>query len=268
VLEPAPKPEANNYNLAMEKLGEFQRAGDDEARLRIARELAEISGKWGKDETSQVIEAVAKLGTAGKPLARLLCQIIANGVLTPHMVSTDPVRRKALAALESVHPDLYQPVVAITIDSSGSSYSKSVATKKLAELGDASVAPILLKHVRDGVEKARGRGPGLGLFSYDREAFIGYMEALVKISPDDRTTFEAILAIANVWATALPNRGVKNSSYDNRPVAVAAVKILGTFGPRAKEAVPMLTQMKLDENESMRQAASEAFKQIDGSRRD
>jgi hypothetical protein len=257
--EPTVQRRDDEHKLAMEKLDEFQRAGDDETRWRIAKELAEMSGKWTKEESSQVIEGVVKLGAAGKPLARLLCEIIANGPITPYSVQADPVRRRALAALESVNPDLYQPIVVITIDRSASSHSNSLATEKLAELGDASVAPILLKHLRDAVKKAAGAGP----FSYFGET-PRYMETLAKISPDDPSTFQAIFAIAKTCADPGPQkyRGAHNFSSDNLPVAVAAVKILGRFGPKAKEAVPMLTHLKLDESESMRKAATEALTQI------
>jgi hypothetical protein len=246
--EPAPNPRADNYKPAMGKLGEFQSAGDDKTRSRIAKELAEMSGKWTKDESSQVVEAVAKLGTSGKPLARLLCEMIANGPLTPQSIQADPVRRQALAALESVHPDLYQPVIGITIDHWT---ARTRAAKKLAELTDGSVAPILLKRLKE----AAG-----GPWFWDvRETLIAYMEALIKISPDEPSTYQAIFAIARTRATD------KNAQRWDSGVAVAAVQLLGRFGPRAKDAVPILRQLKLDENAKMRQAASDALKQIERS---
>jgi hypothetical protein len=256
--EPALQRRGDEYKLAMDKLADFQRAGDDETRSRIAKDLAEMSGKWTKDESSQVMDAVAKLGAAGKPLAPLLCQIVVN---QPYPLSKSALATSALATLEKVHPDLYQPVVAISMDSRlGSSYEQ--ATKKLAALGDKSVSPILLKHLREGVKRAES---STGPFSYSKGSFVGCMEALVAIAPDEPATFDAIFAVANAWAKASdsPNRGAKNFSYDNLPIAVAAVKILVRFGSKAKEAVPILTQLKLDENETMRQAASVAIKEIE-----
>jgi hypothetical protein len=93
---------------------------------------------------------------------------------------------------------------------------------------------------------------------------VGCMEALVAIAPDDPRTFDAIFAIANAWAKAKDSRyrGARNFSYDNLPIAVAAVEILGRFRSKASEALPILRQLKLDESEKMREAASEAVKQI------
>jgi hypothetical protein len=256
--DPPVQRKGDELKLAMEKLDEFQKTGDEATRLRIARELAEMSKAWTKDESSQVIESVAKLGPAGKPLALLLCRIIANERYT---LSRGALAKSALAALENVHPDLYQPVVVITMESRlGSSYEQ--ATKKLAALGDKAVAPILLKHLREGVQRAES---GSGPFSYRKSAFTGCMEALVAIERDEPTTFQAVLAVANAWAKANDsrNRGAKNFSYDNLPITLDAIKILSSFGPKAKDAIPVLKQLKLDENESVRKAAWEALKQID-----
>ena len=132
--EPALQRNGDDYKLAMEKLGEFQRAGDDASRSRIAVVLAEMSRKWTVDESSNVVEAVAKLGTSGKPLARLLCQIISN---QPYPLGKSPVVRNALEALETVHPQLYQPVVVMTIgESDGYSFEKDI--KELVKLGDSA----------------------------------------------------------------------------------------------------------------------------------
>jgi hypothetical protein len=243
--EPALQRKGDEYKLALEKLAEFQRAGDDATRSRLAKDLADLSGKWTKDESSQVIDSVAKLGAAGKPLARLLCQVIANGPLTASSIQADPVRRNALAALENVHPELYQPVIGITI---GHWKGRARAAKNLTQLGDSSVTPILLNRLKEATS---------GSWFWDtRETFIAYMDALQKLAPDDATTFEAILAIAKARAT------IKKTYSQDLGVPVAAVKMLGRFGAKAKEAVPILKQLKLDENESMRKAASEALDRV------
>jgi Domain of unknown function (DUF4878) len=234
----------DEYQLAIEKLAEFQRTGDDATRSRTAKELAELSGKWTKDESLQVIDAVAKLRAAGKPLARLLCQVIANGPLTASSIQADPARRNALAALESVHPDLYEPVIRITIEHWK---FRDRAANRLAELGDSSVTPILLNRLKEAT--------GGSWFWDTRDTFIAYMEALQKLAPDDPSTFEIILAIAKARA--------KNRHSQDVGVPVAAVKMLSRFGSKAKEAAPTLKQLKLDQNGTMRQAASDALKEID-----
>ena len=204
--EPALQRNGDEYKLAMGKLAEFQRASDDATRSRIAAELAEMSEKLTTDECSQVVEAVAKLGTSGKPLARLLCAIIGN---QPYPLHKSPVVRSALEALERVHPQLFQPVFVITIgESPGYSYDKDI--KHLIKLGDSAVLPILLNH-------------------------------------------------AKAWAANHPYGG-RNF---NLHTAMAAVRIMGGLGPKAKEAIPILRELRFDENGPMRGVASEALKQID-----
>jgi hypothetical protein len=44
---------------------------------------------------------------------------------------------------------------------------------------------------------------------------------------------------------------------------MAAVRIMGGLGPKAKDAIPILRELQFDENGSMRRTASEALKQID-----
>jgi HEAT repeat protein len=249
VRKPVPNPKADNSKLAMAKIADLKNANDEQTRSRIARDLAEMSEKWSEEECSQVIDAVVKLGPDGKPLGRLLCKIIVD--------RHDPLRRRALEALERLCPELYEPVVMITVDTSASiRFEKyKAAAEKIVKLRDRAAVPIFLKFLQEGVQRAE-RGAA---FSYFGQASVASIEALTKIAPDEPSTLEVLIQIVNTYATNLKSR---NYRTDNRPVVVSAIQALGRFGPLAKGAIPALKRLKLDTDEVVRNAASESLKTI------
>jgi hypothetical protein len=108
------------------------------------------------------------------------------------------------------------------------------------------------------------------------------MEALVASAPNDPRTFKAVFNVAKTYIT---NRKARNFDYDNLPVGREAVKLLGNLGQKApgkisqspgeeqpaqsltanqlKELIALLREARLDRNQSMRDAATTALKQIE-----
>jgi len=247
---PPPRPTPDHFTLALQDLHELQRTNNEEAQIRMGKKLAEHASKLTDGKCGRIIESVAALGKVGKPASRFLCEIIANRDVA--------LQRSALAALEAVNPDLYEPMVTIRLDRSASSHFISLAVDKIASLKDRAAVPVLLHELRTGLRSAEESRR----FYILPSVAVRYVTALVEIAPDEEPTFEVIFAITKAWAN---NKNVRNFRYDNEPVAIAAVQVLSTFGGRARVALPALKQLKLDEERKMREAAAEAVRRIEGS---
>jgi hypothetical protein len=240
----ADPPSEKNIDLALRKLDLFRKAAKKD-RPQIASDLLKISRALSDDETDRLIEAVSMPNS--KVVAVILCDLIANR--PSHL-------KKALKALERIHPDLYQPLVVLTVGRFESSYGEQQAAKKLAVIKDDAVKPFLLKRINDGIKSAESSRR----FHLYPSNFNEFMKSLIAVAPDDPETFKAIFDVARTYAE---NPRARNFSYDNMPVAKQAVILLETFGQRAKQAIPVLRELALDRNGGIREAATAALKKIE-----
>jgi hypothetical protein len=184
--------------------------------------------------------------------------------------------------LEKAHPALYRHVVTLLVDTND--LNRIQASEAIGAMGSAGkpAVPVLLKHLDNLAKLPAGQPQGIGLAVAD----IG---ALGKIAPDepvvlqtllDLTTFQmqdhdddnavraaAVNALRDVGRSQPSRRkqivpvlvNVAEGSQGDpseRPMCVAALDALGSFGPDAAAAIPALRRIKLSPDMGLRQAAS------------
>lgn len=229
----------------------------------------------GKPEVAiRAAEDIAKLGDAGRPAARALCEAAMNG-------SYD-VRQATLAALEKVHPALHGPVFTLLMNPT----NRLNAIPELGKLGTEAAAalPLMRKNLAAILETPKGR-------SRDDKAASLYIEALAKIAPGDdeivrylaglctfqddrakryaglirRSAVDAVGTIgkARPQARVIALPALIKAAQDGGEVSVRAIRILGTYGPDAREAGAALSKLKMHDDEGVRYAASEALGKIE-----
>lgn len=244
--EPAPK---TPLQLAIEKLAEFARA-DEVKQAPLANELETMCATLPDADCLPVIEAIENLKGQAKPLAGILCRMLGG--------RPEPQRKKALQALEVIRPDLYDPLVVLTVNRyTAKDFAANAAINKLATSRDPAVAPFLLQRINEGIRAALESRR----FDFPSSRFVAYMETLVAVAPDDPATLKAISSVADAFAF---HREARNFRSDNTPVARSAVLLLGSFGPKAKDAIPILRELKLSEEPSVRDAAVGSLRKIEG----
>jgi hypothetical protein len=202
------------------------------------------------------------------------------------------VAQAALAALEKVWPELYQPGVALmkdTEDKFGVSDVRANACEAMAKMtdGDAGV-PFLLYHLRNHLEKDDD-------FHRLNSALEANVVALKKLAPDNPAFHKTLLVGASNLNVKHKNRAlalqalgelgetnpklrkqfvpalrtacnvqsanskmIAHPKNDVRPVRIAAIAALAKFGKDAEPELPMLKKLKLDPEDSVRKAAKSA----------
>jgi hypothetical protein len=234
------------------------------------------------------IDAAKELGQMGPDAKAVAGRNLAAACFDP----VPKVAQAALAALEKVWPDLYQPGVALMKDNEdkfGVSDVRANACDAIAKLsnGDAGV-PFLLYHLRNHLEKDDD-------FNRVNTALEANVAALKKLAADNPAFHKILLAGASnlngkhknralavqalgelgetnpklrkqfipTFRTACnvqsPNpKMISHPKNDVRPVRIAAIEALAKFGKDAEPELPMLKKLKLDPEESIRKAAKSA----------
>ncbi|HEV3143595.1 MAG TPA: hypothetical protein VGZ47_06875 [Gemmataceae bacterium] len=202
------------------------------------------------------------------------------------------VAQTALAALEKVWPELYEPGVTLLKDNEdmmGVSNKRANACEAIAKLpdGDAGV-PFLMHHLRTHLEKDND-------FYRLNTALTPNVEALKQLAADNPAFHKILLTGASNFNVKHRNRAlavealgtlgeanpklrkqfiptlrtacnaqspdpkmISHPKNDVRPVRVAAIEALAKFGKDAQPELPMLKKLKLDPEDSVRKAAKSA----------
>jgi hypothetical protein len=234
------------------------------------------------------IDAAKELGEMGPNAKAVAGKNLASACLD----SVPKVAQAALLALEKVWPELYQPGVALlkdTEDKFGVSEVRANACESIARLtdGDAGV-PFLLFHLRNHLEKDDD-------FHRLNSALEANVVALKKLAADNPAFHKILLTGASNLNIKFKNRAlalqtlgelgdtnpklrkqfiptlrtacnvqspnpkmISHPKNDVRPVRIAAIEALAKFGKDAEPELPMLKKLKLDPEDSVRNAAKSA----------
>jgi HEAT repeat protein len=222
----------------------------------------------GKDAEKRVsaLDKLADLGTRARDAG---ADVVEFGVLN----STPSIREVATATLEKIDPEAHKLIVTVLIDKE--ERHKLDAIQGLEALGrkGKSGLPVLKYYYVQKVTNDRSGGRYAGVA----------LQAMTKIAPDDKGVIDTVVAVvlkplqANL---ALPARSLaiellpdlkmekKNkvvalvAALDDPVCRAQAVTALGKMGPDAKDALPVLTKLKLDGDKAVREAAAAAVELI------
>lgn len=238
--------------------------------------LRETLHSGSKDERLKAITELKKLGPAAAPMSEIVCQSIV----------TDPspeVSRASLEAFEAIQPNLYPHVAVILLDKD---WKKIRASCKalVAEGVPGRVAVPAVRHcLRTVLDGTRQQQFSLLPIAEYPETLVW---ALGQMALDDPLTLTILLDIATnpratnecIWNAAilLGEIGRKNENESPRIVKAilticykdgdnfkrVGIKALGRIGPRAHEAIPFLKDLKVSNDESMRDLATETLNLI------
>jgi hypothetical protein len=247
-------PANGKLTSVLESLAEFKKA-DEEKRTRLSLAICGTLNHLNDDECASVIDEIRGMKSDGKALARVLCHCIAN--------RSERVMKKALAALEDVHPKLYQPMVALTVGRSLGASEEEKAVAALQALGDPAIVPFLARQITDGIDSAKsGRR-----FHFYSTVYSSFMRTLVIVAPDEPASFALILQVVDAYAKSPTgpdaHKGARNFSINNVPVVRDGIILLGEFGPKADIAIPVLKELRLDREQLVRDAATQALSRIE-----
>jgi HEAT repeat protein len=180
-----------------------------------------------------VVRDLARLGPKAQPATASLAELVNSDPLSA-------VRREALMALGAIGRGAAAAVPAAieALDSKQETvaYAACYALGKIGKPAAAAV-PVLLKKLGDSNELLA----------------VAAAWALAGIQPDSAETARATVPVL-----------VKGLTESEPKVRVEAAVALGHFGHLAQEAVPALTKLLDDKDESVQTAASEAIKRISG----
>lgn len=228
----------------------------------------------------RVIEEIGKIGQDAKEASQVLVEAA--------LERSPMIRQAALDALEKVNPPLHRPVVALLVDN----MKRYEAVDELTGLSEEAkpALPLLLAMFKNELASPNRERPGVGgSVSLGSKLLI----AMVKIAPEDKAVLQAILdtitfkgpggvgkasaqTVSDVRATAIDlslddlkldsklHTKALISAINDIYCRMKAIHALGELGEKAKDAIPTLKKLKLDMDESVRNAASAALEKIEG----
>lgn len=251
----------------------------------VSERVAELKGKKTADRI-RAAKALGKLGTEAAPALRDLCDAALD--------KSPELAEACLDAIERIDPKLHKGLVPFFVTGKDSDQPKilddqTAGMRELQALGrDAKPAiPVLLAHVQKmKTVAANYKGIKEGPLKPVLNALEEDVVTLSKIADGDTQAVKALIAIAGLTgeryasirkAVVVALGSIGEAHDDVRklivPALVAAMKEeetrvvaahgLGGFGGAAKEALPTLKKYKLDTNRAVRDAVTEAIKQIE-----
>jgi HEAT repeat protein len=226
--------------------------------------LKDLKGK-NAEKRIAALDKLAALGTQARDAG---ADVVEFGILT----SPAAIEEVATATLEKIDPEAHKLIVAVLFDKN--EQNKVQAIQGLEALGrkGKSGLPALKYYYVQGVNKEWFRGSHVGVA----------LHAMTKIAPDDKDVIDTVLGLVSrpvpVQRTFnLPPRslaidllpGLKTENKKKAAVLIAvlndpecrakAATELGKLGPDAKDALPVLTKLKLDPDKAVRDAAAAAI---------
>jgi HEAT repeat protein len=222
----------------------------------------------GKDAEKRIaaLDKLADLGTKAKDAG---ADVVEFGVLSP----SPGIRAAATAALEKIDPDAHKLIVTALFDNR--EFNRLEAIERLGALGrkGKSGLPALKHYYRqqisgEGTAGAQGAGAAL--------------QATTKIAPDDKEVIDTVIGLVvqplrPSRRVVLPERSLAIrllpevkaekkakvvalvAALDDPHCRAQAVTALGKMGPDAKDAVAVLTKLKLDPDKEVRDAVAAAL---------
>jgi hypothetical protein len=221
-------------------------------------------------------DELGKRGDAAKPAARPLC----NTIFDPSPI----VAKAALQALERVQPDLYKPIAKLALEGYPATDAKAgEQAKGIEELGDMQqkalpTIDVLLVWLKKGdrgdnsstaLQISKACLAAIKKIKIDDDEVIKSYKTLVLSKTAQAPVRVEILNDLDEWAGTDEAKKkqivpILKSALNDSVLQLASVKIVGRYGPLAKEAIPALKRLKANKNnQEVADAADEALQQID-----
>jgi HEAT repeat protein len=250
---------------AKDALDKLQGPAAKKKREKVDALVKEVKSK-DKAARLKAMDDLAAMGPEAKEAGQALVEAMLD--------KTPAIATKAGDALEKIDPDVYKLVLTLAIDRDAR--ARENAIDSLAKLGAEGKAAV----------------PVLFVASLNVEHASHALQALTKVAPNDARVIDAVLRnlpvapaeiakgerfITNSGprATAIsvldsvtipPTKSVPAliSAMNDPRVRVDAINALGKIGPKAHESVPVLSKLKRDSSENVRDAAGKALEKIEG----
>jgi hypothetical protein len=229
--------------------------------------IADLKGK----NAEKRLAALDKLADLGSQASEAGADVVEFGILK----STPAIREAATAALEKIDPVAHKLIVTLLFDSMESNKLQAIAGLEALGRNGKSGLPALKYYYTHLTTNVRFGGAYAGTA----------LHAMAKIAPDDKGVIDTILGLVSMpvpkqGSANLPSRSlaiqllpeVKTDNKKRVIVLIAALndercraqaaKELGKLGADAKDALPVLTRLKLDSDRQVREAAGAAISQI------
>jgi HEAT repeat protein len=220
--------------------------------------------------TEKRLAALDKLADFGSLAQEAGADVVEFGVLK----SPPSVQEAATATLEKIDPEAHKLIITLLIDNSEQNRLQAIQGLEALGRKGKSAMPALKHYYLQLVTTSRFGGQNAGIV----------LHAMTKIAPEDKAAIDTVLSLVS-RPVPLPVRGTNNLparsltirllpelKIDNsKRVAVLIAALndpicraqaateLGKVGPDAKEALPLLTRLKLDPDRAVRQSASTAI---------
>jgi hypothetical protein len=222
------------------------------------------------------VDELGKRGDAAKPAARPLC----NTIFDP----TPIVAKAALQAFEKVQPDLYKTVAKLALEGYPASDPKAAGeqAKGIEELGDMQqkalpAIDVLLLWLKKGdrgdnsaaaLQISKACLAAIKKIKIDDDEVLKTYKALVLSKSAQAPVRVEILNDLDEWAGTDDAKKkqmvpILKSGLNDTALQLASAKVVGRYGPLAKEMIPTLKKLKASKNQEVRDAAEEALQQID-----
>jgi HEAT repeat protein len=223
------------------------------------------------------LKKIAELGADGMEASEAIIELCADNV--------PAIREAAFDALQKVNPTLHKPIIALLIDRDDA--KKLAAIAELGKLGaEAKPAiPLLIQFYQLRALMARSTGFGsyfsvpilsaLNSIDAENKRFHRLLLAVIPVTPSSKPGVVFVdwaprkkaieLTLEAVEAKRIKARDAVKpflSAMSDPSCKIQAIKALGELGVRAKDAIPVLTKLKLDPDSTTREAAAEALKKI------
>ena len=199
--KPLPTPVAEDATLPAElrTVAARIKAGPAEDRIKAAEELA-------------------AMGDKAKPASGVLCEAALD--------SNQKVSHAALSALETINPDIKDPVFVILVDDKAANHKEALG--KLAALGEDGrpAAPVVRQEIKKCVEQIGNNPPRWGnpiLVQVVEKA----MDTLPKIAPAEPQTVKTLVELTKFNSTTGRFLTKNNRSLTSTPFREDGVRLLG-----------------------------------------
>jgi HEAT repeat protein len=214
------------------------------------------------------LSALNKLGDMGTQARDAGADVVEFGILN----SPPTIQEAATATLEKIDPEAHKYIVTILVDKEKQNKLRAIQSLEALGRKGKSGMPALKYYYTQLITNDYFGGDQAGLA----------LHAMTKIAPDDKAVIDTVLGLVSMpvpgqRAAHLPRRSLAiqllpEVRTDNRKRVVVLVAALndaacraqaahelGKLGPDAKDAVPVLTKLKLDPDREVRAAAAAAL---------
>jgi HEAT repeat protein len=250
--------------------------GQEKKEEPADKELESLIRDLRSKDIGTRVNAVKKLAEKGEdaaPAARALCDAIGD--------SSPRVGMAALEAVEKVRPDLYKPLATMIVDEDERKQTRAIEELGLMGEKAAPCLGVIVTKLRKELAGRRG--------VFHRSTVDACFKAIRQIKPDmEAIKFLKLVAGSSTWGPSRRDAEPRlaaivlldewtegdeakrkailplvKGALDDKDCCIVCIRILGSYGRLAKDAVPQLKKLKLSSEEEVRDAAAAAIEKIE-----